>query len=102
VGSNLTSENVASLHNTYLGLSATITINSCTAGLGGKQSIAQLLANQLRRKVYAYQPGMFFSVDPHAPAPPRDAKGNPLPAPNQMPMYMVPWGAVPAKEFKPE
>jgi hypothetical protein len=61
-----------------------------------KLSIAELLANNLNRVVYAYEVGMYFST--------RDAQhdkwvngmdqqGHPRKAPDALPMYMVPEGA---------
>jgi hypothetical protein len=93
---NVASYNVGTLSNAQLGPSATIVLNTCRAGFGRSKSIAQLLANQLRRKVYAYPVGMFFSTDPAARFPSKDQ------LPDSTPMYMIPWGGVEPIQFKPQ
>jgi hypothetical protein len=70
-----------------LGPNASITLNACHAGLGGRMSIAQLIANQLRRTVLAYPVDMYFSSDP---TPRRFQKV--MVSPSAMPVYMVPNG----------
>jgi hypothetical protein len=84
---NISALNVGQLSNTNLGPSSTITLNACHAGLGGRNSIAQLIAKQLKRTVYAYPVDMYFSSDP---TPRRFVKG--MVAPNSVPVYMVPNG----------
>jgi len=86
-GSNLTFQNVNQLSNMNLAPNATITLNACHAGYGGRSSIAQLIANQLRRTVYAYSVDMYFSSSPSAV---RYVKG--MTAPTSLPVYMVPNG----------
>jgi hypothetical protein len=95
---NLSAFNVTSLSNVQLGPNTTITLNACHAGSGsgGMTSIAQLLANQLQRKVFAYNVGMFFSTDPTARTP------SSAPLPNNTPIYMVPWNGAPLLEFDPK
>jgi hypothetical protein len=84
---NISAINVGQLSNAYLGSAVTITLNACHAGLGGRRSIAQLIANQLQRPVLAYPVDMYFSADP---APRRFRKG--MTAPTGVPAYMVPNG----------
>jgi hypothetical protein len=91
---NLTALNVNGLLNTMLGPGVTITLNTCDGAWGGANSIAQVIANQLHRKVYAYDVGMFFSNDPNATAPNGNPSGN-------VPMYMRPWGGKKKVEFDP-
>jgi hypothetical protein len=84
---NVSILNVGSLSNGNLGPNASITLNACHAGLGGRMSIAQLIANQLRRTVLAYPVDMYFSSDP---TPRRFQKV--MVSPSAMPVYMVPNG----------
>jgi len=84
---NVSILNVGGLSNGNLGPNATITLNACHAGLGGRRSIAQSIANQLRRTVLAYPVDMYFSSDP---TPRRFQKG--MVSPSAMPVYMVPNG----------
>ncbi len=84
---NISALNVAQLSNTHLDPNVTITLNACHAGLGGRASIAQLIAIQLKRKVLAYPVDMYFSSDP---TPKRFAPG--MVAPSGVPVYMVPNG----------
>jgi RHS repeat-associated protein len=58
---NLTKENVGTLSNAHLAPNATVTLNSCRSGRGGKSSIAQLVANQLQRTTYGSTTPMFFA-----------------------------------------
>lgn len=88
---------VGTLSNAQLGSNATITLNACNAGWGGRYSIAQLIANQLRRNVYAYEVGMFFGQDPNRRYPRRNEK-----PPNSKPMFMLPLGGAQAIEFRPQ
>jgi len=92
---NLTARNVGALSNSMFGPNVTFTLNNCHAAMGGTTSIAQSVANQLRRRVYAYTVGMFFSVDPHARVP----NGNP---PNHTPVYMRAWGGSNPQAFDPQ
>jgi hypothetical protein len=86
---NVSALNVATLSSANLGSNATITLNACNAGLrpirGAGHSIAQLLANQLNKPVYAWKVGMFFSEDPSARFPKK-------PDPQNKPIYMIPLG----------
>jgi hypothetical protein len=86
--------NVNLLSNSQLGPDATITLNACLAGKGKDRSIAQLIANQLRRKVYAYGVPMFFSTNPSAKWPGADP-------PNRKPVYMLPDGGAKLLCFAP-
>jgi hypothetical protein len=84
---NISSLNVAKLSGSNLGPNATVTLNACNAG-AGSNSIAQIIANQLKVKVYAYPVGMFFSTNPNATLPGA--------APQATPSYMLPlYGAKP-------
>lgn len=60
------------------------------------------MANQLRRDVYAYEVGMFFSQNPNE----THFSGEGLPdPPNSLPMYMIPGGGVPKPRptpFRPQ
>ena len=44
---NVSVLNVGGLSNASLGPNVTVTLNACHAGLGGRNSVAQLVANQL-------------------------------------------------------
>lgn len=85
---NLYSDTVSLLHNSHLGPNVTIRLNGCHAGLGGGWSIAQQVADQLQRRVFAYPVPMFFSKD-------KTTKASPL-APRKFgtsgPIYMLPEG----------
>jgi len=82
---NVSVINVGGLSNAQLGPDVTITLNACHAVLGGRRSIAQLIANQLRRLVLAYPVDMYFSSDPA----PRIWKEG-MQSPTGVPAYMVP------------
>jgi hypothetical protein len=86
---NVSKLNVADLSNTQLSNNTSIVLKTCHAGLppqsGGGNSIAQLLANQLNRGVYAWKVGFFFSHNPNATAP------HGMPSETQ-PMYFFPEG----------
>ncbi|MGO9095238.1 MAG: hypothetical protein ACLQGV_08440, partial [Bryobacteraceae bacterium] len=84
---NVTVLNVGQLSNAQLDPNVTITLNACHAGYGGRRSIAQLIANQLGRRVLAYPVDMYFSSDP---TPRAYRKG--MVAPSGVPTYMVPNG----------
>jgi hypothetical protein len=93
---NLTVSNVGQLQNTDLGKDVAIVLNACHAGYNpnGHASIAQLVANQLKRTVWAYPVGMYYSANPA----PRlmqpvgyNADGTPIwEKVNTTPLYMVP------------
>jgi hypothetical protein len=95
---NITALNVWQLSNTNLGNGISITLNACHAGLGGRDSIAQKMANQLKRTVYAPPVDMFFSANPspHLYDPKIDV------APSGVPAYMVPNSTAPLKAFTPQ
>ncbi|HVO97648.1 MAG TPA: PQQ-binding-like beta-propeller repeat protein [Bryobacteraceae bacterium] len=82
---NLSIVNVDELSSINLGPNATITLNACHAGAGGKLSVAQAIAKQLNRPVLAYPVGMYFSSDP---TPRIFQKG--MATPTGVPVYMVP------------
>ena len=94
---NITSLNVGQLSNKFLASGISITLNACHAGLGGR-TIAQIIANQLRRTVYAPPVDMFFSANPapHYFNPKTDV------APGGIPAYMVPNSTAPLKAFTPQ
>jgi hypothetical protein len=92
---NITALTVGLLSGNMLGPKATVTLNACFAGAGAN-SIAQLVANQLNVKVYAYPVGMFFSSDPNATKPPASGTG-----PQTTPAYMLPWNGVKPVCFAP-
>jgi hypothetical protein len=93
---NLWSANVGQLSNANLGTNAAIVLNACNAGKNknGRASIAQLVANQLKRTVWAYPVGMYYSANPTPriiqPVG-RKADGKPIwETVNSAPLYMVP------------
>ncbi len=95
---NVSVLNVNELSNSQLGPDVTITLNACHAGVGGKNSIAQLIANQLKRTVFAYPVGMYFSSSPT----PRHFDAETMHAPTGVPTYMVPNGdGIQPTRFKP-
>jgi hypothetical protein len=47
-----------------LGPNVTLTLNACHVGFGGRISIAQIVANRLKRTLFAYPEVMYFSSDP--------------------------------------
>jgi hypothetical protein len=95
---NITADNVNLLSNSQLASGATVTLHACYAGLGSRRySIAQLIANQLQRRVYAPRAGMFFSTDPNS-----SLSGKPAPAlPNQKPIYQIQDFGKPLGQFSP-
>jgi hypothetical protein len=97
---NITLLNVGQLSNKNLATGVSITLNACHAGLGGRASIAQLMANQLKRTVYAAPVDMFFSSNsnPHFFNPRSPADANP----SGVPTYMVPNATTPLKPFFPQ
>jgi hypothetical protein len=83
---NISALNVQSLKNTQLGSHAVMKLWACNAGRGGRDSIAQLIANQLQMVVYAPVMGVYFSNDPNVKAP----DGTKLPVPNvSLPVYPI-------------
>jgi hypothetical protein len=94
---NLTIRTIGQLSNQQLGAGVTVTLNACHAGLGKGSSIAQILANQLRRTVFAYPIDMYFSASPVAR---RLQPG--MKSPSSVPVYMVPDGdGIQPTPFKP-
>jgi hypothetical protein len=85
VQTNVTSLNIGNLSNVHLGPNVTITLNACHAGYGGTRSVANQIAVQLKRTVFAYPLDMYFSSDPT----PRAYKKG-MVAPSGVPVYMVP------------
>lgn len=85
-----------------LSVNTSLLINGCTAGVAlfdylaqTYTSIAQLIANNIRRGVYAYTVGVYFSQQGIADDPwvtGTDFKGNPRTIPESLPIYMVPVG----------
>lgn len=97
---NVTANNVNKLSNQQLDTGATITLHACFAGFGsGRYSIAQLIANQLQRRVYAPTAGTFFSVDPNSTA--SGATAPPLPDQVTKPIYQLQDFGVPFSTFLP-
>jgi len=97
---NISPSNVNTLSNTQLGTNATITLYACNAGLSwnNQPSIAQLISNRLRKRVYAYEDGIFFSRNPND----RHENGVGLPnPPDRLPMYAIVAGAVPKPALEP-
>jgi hypothetical protein len=93
---NLWSFTVGQLSNAKLGRDAAVVLYACNAGknYNGGTSIAQLVANQLKRTVWAYPVDMYYSANP---APRlmqpvgRKADGTPIwETVNTAPLYMVP------------
>jgi hypothetical protein len=84
---NVSILNVGELSNRELGSGVTVTLNACHAGLGGRSSIAQAIANQLKRTVLAYPVDMYFSSSPSSQRFSPNMK-----APNNPSVYMVPNG----------
>ena len=87
---------------------ASILINGCSAGLeiydyfaNFKMSIAQQISNQTKRRVYAYTPGMYFSLKDSAHATSSNYLGEPNPLPASLPLYLVPNGT-PGKKPNPQ
>jgi len=102
---NISYLNVNTLSNAQLGANVTITLNGCNAGKSwspGQPSAAQLVANQMRRTVYAYPVGMYFSQNPNDTHVNGAGQANPA---NSLPMYMLPQGRVPKPkptQFSPQ
>jgi RHS repeat-associated protein len=90
---NLTSQNIGLLSGANLGPNASLRLRSCHAGYGNP-SIAQSLANQLNRGVYAYDTDLFFSNDPNATYPTTVSPSQPT--------YLIPHGGVPPIPFTPK
>ena len=95
---NLTSQNVADLGTPALGPTVTITIKGCEGGKKGTngKSIAQQIANQLKKPVIAWKVGMFFSDNPNATE--ADYKKNPNPSySTPQKLYLIPHGGAGVK-----
>jgi hypothetical protein len=84
---NLSILTVGQLSNINLGQNVTITLNACHAGYRGRDSVAQKIANQLKRTVFAYPVDMYFSSNPT----PRHFSPS-MKAPGSLPVFMVPNG----------
>jgi hypothetical protein len=83
---NISAQNVQSLSNAQLGPHAVMKLWACDAGKGGRNSVAQSIANQLQIVVYAPVMGVYFSNDPNVKAP----DGTKLPVPNvSLPVYPI-------------
>jgi len=94
IRTNVSALDVSTLTNNNLGQNATIKLYSCNVGLrpivGPGHSIAQLIANQLGRNVFAWKVGLFFSSTPNATMPKYpDPTKDPLYNGN---IYMLPVG----------
>ncbi|MDR3740717.1 MAG: RHS repeat-associated core domain-containing protein [Terracidiphilus sp.] len=83
---NLTAQNIGMLSGANLGPHASLTLRSCHAGYGNP-SIAQSLANQLNRGVYASDTGFYFSNSPTGPYRSQAPSSN-------LPIYLVPMGSL--------
>ena len=85
---NITESNVRELGGKggNLGPNASLSLRACNTAAGGRRSIAQQIADQLKRGVYGYEQGMFFSQNPNATRP--DSRQ----LPNATPIYLRPWG----------
>jgi hypothetical protein len=84
-----------------IGTTASILINSCRAavpvvdyyaGGGSVLIIAQLISNVTQRGVYAYEKGMYVSLNDAALATSYNYKGEPNPIPASLPLYLIPDG----------
>ena len=96
---NITENNVDQLSNAQLDTGATITLHACLVGFGaGRFSIAQLIANQLQRRVYAPAAGTFFTVDPNSMLSGATA---PKVLTDQKPVYLLQDGGEPFRGFLP-
>jgi hypothetical protein len=92
VFTNVSALDVYMLSNANLAPDVKITLRGCHAGLKsstGDPSIAQLIANQLGRKVLAWKIGLWFTADPARRAP-TDKEI----APSVKPIYLIPFGGV--------
>jgi hypothetical protein len=92
--------NVRTAHNgsNNIGPNAAILLSGCNAGLtirdflaGADISVAQMIANQTQRGVFAYEVGLYFSTVDAAHDSHFSGVGLKSP-PNALPMYMVPEG----------
>jgi len=96
---NLTPLNVNRISGAHLGPDTTITLNGCNAGFDpGNGSIAQAIANQLRRDVIAYKVPMFFGGRQC----PRNSGGPGSKGPSKTPVHMCPEGGGAPTTFKPQ
>jgi hypothetical protein len=80
-----------------MGANAAMTVNGCNAGeiifdtlYHGQTAIAQLISNNIKRGVYAYEVGMYFSQQDAQHD--RYRTGNGRIEPEVLPTYMVPEG----------
>jgi hypothetical protein len=96
-GTNIDASNVGQLSNRNLGPDATIVLNSCNAGRGGKNSIAQIVANQLRRPTIGYNQSTFFG----GKSCPKYSRPSDR-APDKPPVQMCPQGGVKPITFNPQ
>jgi hypothetical protein len=82
----------------FVGGNVTVTLRACHAGQDrkGGSSIAQLIANQLNVPVYAWRPGMFFSLTTTATNynDPRTGLLKPRPINPGTPVFLLPTGGV--------
>jgi RHS repeat-associated protein len=85
-GTNVTSANASSLNASNLAPGATVTLNSCNAGTGGPNSIAQAIADALQASTSGYASPTGFSASPTGNAP--SAPGSVPPATG--PIYVRP------------
>jgi hypothetical protein len=84
---------------TYLSKNTAVRFNGCTAGstildayAGYRTSIAQLISNQLKRGVYAYDVGTYFSQQDANHDKHFDATSVTKKLPDSLPMYLIPAG----------
>ena len=99
--SNVSEFNANQLSNSQLAPTATMTIYGCHAGLRPvnkptAKSVAQVLADQLGRTVYAWRVGLFFAENQNERIPSKKAPQGPS-------IFMTPIGGLGVKpcEFKP-
>jgi hypothetical protein len=99
---NISPTNVGNLSNfnSNLGPQVKITLYGCNAGyaLNNQPSIAQQIANSVKREVLAYQDGVFFSQNPNEQA--KDGEGLQNP-PDSLPMYPIVAGGSPKPQLTP-
>jgi RHS repeat-associated protein len=94
---NLTFGNVSLLSNSHLGPDAVIALQGCFAGSGADESIAQAIANQLKRRVTAYPNSTFFAAG-KCPKYTRPSDR----APNKPPARVCQQGGAPPLNFYPK
>jgi hypothetical protein len=100
---NISIFNVSQLSNQQLAPTASVTLKACNAGMRPYKdptgnSIAQVIASQLNRGVYAWKVGLFFTNNPNQRFP-----GKKAPRGDQ-PVYMVPLGGTTVEPcgFRPD